>query len=155
VGFTAVMDKLLEFELALRDLYQWFSNGFRIDQEAAKTFGRLAIQEEKHANLIRYQKRLWSANSPAIAAMGANLEEVDLLLAEIDTLRRRDNPPTLSEAIELSIRLERSAAEKLHRTVVTDSNPDLGPFISQLAGDDDKHIEMLESLAGNAARKAS
>jgi len=149
------MDKLLEFELALRDLYQWFSNGFRHDQEAAKTFGRLALQEEKHANLIRYQKRLWSANSPAIAAMEANLEEVDRLLEEIETLRRRNEPPTLVEALELSIRLERSAAEKLHRSVATDLNPDLGPFISQLAGDDDKHIEMLESLAGRATRKAS
>jgi len=156
MGISTFMNKLLEFKVALGNLYQWFSNGFQLDQEAARTFGRLALQEGKHANLIRYQKRLLGANASVIPAREGCFDDVERLLEEIDALRNRATPPTLTEALELSIRIERSAAEKLLPAVAAASGCGLSPLFSQLAADDDKHMEMLESLsARGVARKAS
>ena len=45
MSFSAVMDKLVTFELALRDLYGWLSDRFGQQPEVAKAFGRLSLQE--------------------------------------------------------------------------------------------------------------
>jgi rubrerythrin len=155
MGFLNILDKLLDFEIALANLYQWFSDGFRHYPEASKVFGRLSIQEQKHANLVKYQKRIAAGNGSSFQPIDVDLAEVNRLLKEIAMVRNSPQSPTLEVAIQLSIRLETSAAEKLHHTVVHTANPDLAPLVAQLARDDDKHVAVLESLLDRVTNKAS
>jgi rubrerythrin len=155
VNFAAAMDRLMEFELALRDLYGWLAAGFGHRPEVAKVFGRLSLQEQAHANLVRYQRRMATANGSAFLPLDGGLEEVDRLLGEIAEFRVTRPNPSLPEAIGIAKRLEQSAAERLHRTAVARSNPALADFIDRLAGDDQKHLEMLQELESRFLAKAS
>jgi rubrerythrin len=154
MSYSTLMDKLVDFEHELAELYLWFSNGFRHDQDASRVFGRLSMQKEKHVNLIRYQKRLANGNTSSFFPLDSNLDEIDRIFEVINEFRGQAQP-TLSEAIKLSIKLEGSAAKNLHRSAVTNSNSDIASFIAQLAGDDRKNLEMLESLAARSTSKAS
>ncbi len=155
MNFTAAMDRLMEFELALGDLYRWLATGFGHRPEIAKVFGRLSLQEQNHANLVRYQRRMAIANGSVFLPLVSDLGEIDRLLGEVAEFRANRPNPSLMEAIAFAKRIERSAAEKLHRTAVEHSNPALAEFIARLAGDDTKHVEMLEELESRFLAKAS
>lgn len=151
---SMLMEKLFQLEGALEDLYRWFSDGFRHDQEACKVFGRLSMQKAKHVNLIQYQKRMLNGTAPASEPCDEDIAKVGLLLTKIDEFRSRIRQPRLSESIDISIELEGTSSDILHRSAMSDSNPDLAPFIAQLA-DGARHVAMLRSLASRYAKHAS
>ena len=94
-------------------------------------------------------------NASAFQPVPTELDEVDRLLEEIAEFRASHARPRLADAVELAKRLEQSAAEKLHRTVVGQSNPELAGFIERLASDDHKHLELLEELEREFVKRAS
>jgi len=155
MGFTVVMNKLQEFELALSDLYRWFSDSYRSDDDISKAFSRLGLQEANHANLIGYQKKLSSIASTAFLAVEIDLCGIDGAIAEISRLRNSGEPPSVTEAIELSLRLEQAPTELIYRCDLTKANPSLKPFIAQLVGNDRGHRRLLQSLLKRRAAAAS
>jgi rubrerythrin len=102
-----------------------------------------------------FQKRLAATNTSAFQSVEVDISEIDRLLQEIEDFKELHRTPSLTQAIQFAIELEASAAENLHRSLIAEANPNLSPLVEQLAGDDDRHLEMLESLQAKIAQKAS
>jgi hypothetical protein len=146
MGSLGMLDKLLEFEVALEDFYKWLSETFKYDRDVSETFSRLSVQERAHANLIRNERRVATIHGSGSLSLAADPEDVDRLLGLIDAFRGRGNDPDLSMAIEVARTLEGTAALKLHRLTVDAGDPPRTPFLEQLVANDLNHVEMLGEL---------
>jgi hypothetical protein len=61
--FLKVLQPIEELEKKISELYEWFSDIFADDAEAAVFFYRVSIDETAHADLVAYQLRVATQNS--------------------------------------------------------------------------------------------
>jgi len=146
MDIKSLLDRLLQLEIAMRDLYGFLAAVFKDEREAAALFVRLRAQEERHANLVKYQRRLVAHNPHRFRDVLTDVGDVDAVLASIHAFRSTDVRPSLGEAIDLAAELEGSAAERIHGSVVARSNPELAGLMAALGGEDDVHRRLLEEL---------
>ena len=145
------LDELLRLEIALGELYRWLSEVFGdSDPDAAAVFFRLSVQEEGHANLIRYHRRLVRRSAEVPAEVEAFDAVVRDAVERIMTFRNSTGRPTLAEAAALAAEVESLAADSIHARLATHSPAELGGFVSSLLRDDRRHLEMVESLRERA-----
>jgi rubrerythrin len=149
----ALLSSLEKIELEMASLYEWLSGVFSEDLEASGLFFRMAMQEKSHANLIRYGKKLVHQTPSDFGEVDFDVSEIDPLLEAIRASKGQNPPPELDEAIALALSLEESPAERIHRKILIDSNPEVQNLIRSLAAADDEHLSGLKHFA--AKRKLS
>ncbi len=146
MDIKSLLDRLLQLEIAMRDLYRFLAAVFRDDHDVAALFHRLEAQEERHANLVRYQRRLVAHNPNRFRDVDVDLGGLEAVLDSIRAFRSGGDRPPLAAAIDLAVELEGSAAERIHGSVVAHSNPELAALMAALGGDDHLHRRLLEDL---------
>lgn len=149
----SILDDLLRLEVAMGDLYRWLTGVLATDHpQAAAVFFRLCIQEEGHANLVRYHRRLArtvTGSTDDEEGISADLREA---VAAVDRFRADHDPPTLHEAIEFAVALEESAAERIHARLVSARVG--GSLVASLLDEDRRHRDQLRQLQLRHARSA-
>ncbi len=141
----SILDEMLRLEGAMANLYRWLTGVLAADHpRAAAVFFRLCIQEEGHANLIRYHRRLARTVNGSNEIADDIAAELRQVTARIDELRARSESPTLAEAVEFAIGLEDSAAERIHAQLV--SHRIGGSLVASLLDEDRRHRDVLQKL---------
>jgi hypothetical protein len=146
MDIKSLLDRLLQLEIAMRDLYGFLAAVFRDEHDVAALFLRLEAQEERHANLVRYQRRLVAHNPTRFQDVDVDLGGLDAALDSIHAFRNGGDRPPLAAAIDLAKELEGSLAERIHGSVVALANPELAALMTALGGDDQLHRRLLEDL---------
>ncbi len=142
-----VLRPLHELERSLGELYQWFSEAFAGDGEAAFVFHRLFLEEQSHVRLIEYQRRLARSNPTAFGNVEVNLEEIQRAIARIGAIRNGGNPPELKEAVRLALEFETGAAEVHIRSAIKQANADVSRLLDSLGTSDKQHVSSLRAFA--------
>jgi rubrerythrin len=145
----STLDALLRLETAMVDLYARLSEHFANDNpDAAGAFFRLSMQENGHANLIRYHKRISRSRPFDGVDLGAIAEQATQLAAHVESYRRNGNV-SLGDALEFAILMEDSAAESIHAQLAAQLDRQTASFASTLVKDDQRHLEILKELSVN------
>jgi rubrerythrin len=154
MNLVAALARLAAFERSIGLLYDWFAQVLP-DEEVATAFGRLALQEQTHANLLEHVRRVAVHSGGARPLVGLDLAELDALTDLGLTLQRREGTPAVAEAVNAAILIELSAAERIHGDLSNHSDPELRVLFTTLAQDDDRHLRQLMELAGRVERRAA
>jgi rubrerythrin len=142
-----LLSSLEKVELEMASLYEWLSGVFGEDSEASGLFFRMAMQETSHANLIRYGKKLVHQAPNSFGEVDFDTSEIEPLLAAIRASRDQNPPPSLEEAVSMALKFEESPAERIHREILINSNPEVQQVIRSLAAADDEHLAELKDFA--------
>jgi rubrerythrin len=145
------LSRLESIEKTMADFYEWLSEIFSSDAEAAGLFFRMALQERSHASLLRYGRKLVNRSPSDFEDVDFDAHSVDALLAAIADFRRDRPKPSLAEALFFAMKTECHPAENAHREVLAVSNPEIGQIIRSLAIADDEHHQTFKSFAQQRA----
>lgn len=141
------LDHLGDVETAAADFYDFLAKQFAHHREASGLFYRMSIQERNHRNLIRFCKRMVSRDSASYHKVDFDVELVSAFLKEVRNFKKLHPSPDLKQAIEFALSLESHAVEGLHSSLMADSNPRMRSLMEQLAEEDSRHVQQLESFA--------
>jgi rubrerythrin len=142
-----VLSHLERIETEMASLYEWLSDAFASDSDAAGLFFRMALQEKSHASLLRYGRKLVSRSPTDFDDVEFDATSVDDLVDAIRSFRSNHPQPTLGEALLFAMKVECHPAENSHRRVIVRSNPEVGRVIESLATADEEHHRALETFA--------
>ena len=141
------MLKLMEkTELSAAALYRWFSDLFSQDEEAAFLFYRLSVEEDGHANLVRFIIRLAGKaqmDGTDIDMDSAEMEKAIEEMNHVQTLAKL----SLKQAVQLSLNLENQVFEYHGRNAVIQALPTIGPLVFSLGRLDEAHMRALAEFA--------
>lgn len=138
---------LAEFEGKVAELYEWYSELFKADAEAAFVFFQLAAEEHAHVKIIEYQRRMVRNSPKEFADVTLDLKPVEEALATIATLRSAPRPPLLEDALRAALTLETSAAEYHYKTAMKQANAGAARLLDALGTADRTHLGKLVEFA--------
>jgi rubrerythrin len=141
---SKVLELLEGLEERIGDLYQWFAELFADDDEARALFERLSKDEDGHANIVRFQRRMLMKNKGLHRQVDVDLEQIKELMTKI-ARAREDDPPSLEDALILASRLEADACEYHYRSLF-DPETDMGRMVLSLGRSDQQHLEILQDV---------
>ena len=141
-----VLDTMETFEGMMAETYEWLSEIFADDEDAAAFFTRMSRDEVGHRNLVRYEKKLVRENPTAFGEVTVKPEIIDEAIRKVELFRRSEPPPTLTQALTFSMMMENDVVERLHRDAILMTNPTLAGLINSLARADAAHEKELESF---------
>lgn len=139
--------RLGDLELALADLYEWYSDVFASDPEAVYVFIKMAREERAHYRLIDFHRRLLVRDPRLSVEIDLELGEILALVARAKALRSAKAPPTLAEAMREAIAMEASAADSLYRNTLFEQHPELARLLGALGAEDRAHVERIRGMA--------
>jgi rubrerythrin len=143
-----VLEKLEEFEARISLLYKRLSELFDKDPEASSLFSRLSVEEEMHASIVRYQRRLVVQNTKMFEHVEFEAVELDELTKAIEKLDSFERAvPSLEEALRFALELEGDATECHYKAALAGMKPELLPFFKSLASFDSMHLHEFERFA--------
>lgn len=142
-----VLDAIEKVELKISELYKYFNKLFADEKGAAALFFRMSLDEQSHADLIKYQRRLARQNKNLSKDIEMDISRVDKLISEIDNIIGSHKPLSLGEAIKLSIEIENDIMEYHGRHAMIKTVTEVAELLKNLFGEDHKHIELLKELA--------
>lgn len=141
------LEILKKLEMKAHDLYEYYNRIFLSDREAAGAFYELSLEEKSHADMLDYQIRMVRKNRAMFKDVDIDLGAVVEMIGRIDSSVSAPIPPSLGEALTLSIELEGGAYEYHYSTLLIKSNPDVAPLIRALGSSDKEHAAILKDLA--------
>jgi rubrerythrin len=143
-----VLEKLEEFEAGISLLYKRLSELFADDSEASLLFSRLSVEEEMHASIVRYQRRLVVQNTKMFEHVefeGVELDELTKAIEKVDSFETA--VPSLEEALRFALELEGDATECHYKAALAGVKPELLSFFKSLASFDSMHLHEFERFA--------
>ena len=147
MNIQTLFKPLTHFEGKIAELYEWYSELFEDDAEAAFVFIQLAAEEHGHLKMIEYQRRLVRKNPRNFADVSLDLKPVEDALVTLATLRNTPHPPSLEEALRAALMLETSAAEYHFKTAMKQANPNAARLLDALGTSDRDHLGKLVEFA--------
>jgi hypothetical protein len=141
-----VLDLLEKLETKISELYEWFSRTYAYDAGATSLFYRISIDEIAHANLVRYEKKLAVQNSKIFSEIHLDVVVVSTTLEKVISVLS-GTPPSLEQAVKISLDIENSAAEAHYRNAIGKATPEISQLLKSLGGFDSRHIEVFSNFA--------
>lgn len=145
-NIMTVLNMLEEIEITMKNLYHWISEEFSDDPELYRFFHRMSREEETHAGMVRYQKRLIRQNPDSFDEVSADLSELREFLQFISSILQKRPLLTPEKALNLAINLEEMDEERMYRDVVVESYPELKELIHSLTQSDKEHCVFLKDF---------
>jgi len=142
-----VLRPLEQLERQLADLYQWFSELFETDREAAFVFQRMHLDENSHVRLIEYQRRLARGNPGVFGDVDVSLDALQVAIARVERIRGGASALTLEEAVHAALELESRAAEYHYSNAIQQASPEMKRLFDSLGVGDEQHVKYLRDLA--------
>ncbi len=140
-----MLTRLEKLETDMARLYEWFSHVFREDEAAAAFFYGVSVEEEVHANIVRYQRRLVSQNIKNFTGADFDLSPIEKTLFDIAAIRA-ETPPSLEEALTYAVELEHGIAEEHYRTILKKGNPEIEGLLKSLGAFDLRHLHCFQEF---------
>ena len=140
--------KLVEsIEQLMADLYERFSEAFAADEDATGFFYRMSRDEISHRNLVQFQQRLAKKNPKDFGEVNLEIDLFAAATEKIQYFMKRENTPTLEEAVRIGIDFENDVVEHLYRTVIAESNPAVQDLVKNLGRQSEIHRKHIQDFA--------
>lgn len=140
--------KLVEsIEQLMADLYESFSETFAADEDATGFFYRMSRDEISHRNLVQFQERLVKKNPRDSSEVNLDLDLFNATTEKVQYFMKKGDPPTLEEAVRISIDFENDVAEHLYRTVIAEANPAVQDLVKNLGRQSEIHRKHVQDFA--------
>jgi len=149
MDFWVALRRLEDFELELENLYVWFSRAYESDPSVSALFRNLGLEERAHANILRYQQKVFLKNRHLFKDIEIDIGIMDDIMRRSKELRSSEAAPTTEEALELSYEIENSIAEHYYVLAGRQSNPDLKDLLTTLAAGCNEHHRRLAQFFGS------
>ncbi len=146
-NIMTVLNILEEIEKSMKNLYLWVSESFSGEPELYRFFQRMSREEETHAGMVRYQKRLIRQNPDSFAEVSADLTELQEFLQCVTSILENKPKLTPEKALKLAIELEGMDEERMYRDVIVESYPELKELIHNLTRSDKEHLLFLKNFS--------
>ncbi len=147
MNIEAVLRPLADLERSVAELYEWYSDLFASDPEASRAFSRMAIEEQGHARLVEYQRKLVRNDASLSVDVTMDLDGINGVLETVRSLRAAAPPPTLEQAIRASLSIEERSAESHDRNALKLAVPRVALLLAALGSEDRLHDGRLRELA--------
>lgn len=136
-----------DLELALADLYEWYSDVFASDPEAVYVFIKMAREERAHYRLIDFHRRLLGRDPRLSVEVDLEPGEIVTIVGKARTLRTPTALPSLAEALREALAMEASAADSLYRSTLFEQHPEFVKLLGALGAEDRAHVERIREMA--------
>ncbi len=147
MDIQTMFEPLVKFESDLAGLYEWYSELFRHDNEAAFVFIHLAAEEQAHVTIVKYLRRLVRNSPKEFADVTLDLEPVEEALVTIASFRSAPQSTSLEEALRAALTLEKIESEYHLRASVEQANAHVARVLDALGTADRIHLGKLVAFA--------
>lgn len=141
-----ILDHLAKVEQTIGKLYAHFSAQFSDNPAAADFFAKLSDDEKMHYDLVAYQRRLVKGNEQFFTDLEFKTDEGDRLVKHAESVIRSGSKLSLKDAVELARKIEATAAEHHHKSLIGKSNAEMGTLIKSLGSADQAHGEQIRKF---------
>jgi len=143
----ALLRPLERIESLMAEIYQALAEAHKDDADAARLFGRLALEERSHASQVQYVHRMARQSRQPFAEVDADLVDVRQTLEDLESLSGAVRNLSLEDALSLVLGLENSAAEAHARPALADAGGEMATLLRGLTHGDAKHVKALADFA--------
>jgi diguanylate cyclase (GGDEF)-like protein/PAS domain S-box-containing protein len=137
-----------DIETSKGQLYDWFSESFAAETELSQLFGRLALDQVAHRNVIQYQTRIVMRNPRIFRQLKIDFQELNGICAAIESFRQSCPNPTLDEALQATLDFEALSLALFDQEFFRGLRAHFGPFVDNIRNGIHKHSEQLRRAAG-------
>lgn len=138
-----ILEKCWVIEETCAHIYRHFGKLFAHDQYVSDLWHKVAAEEDHHADQFRLAAcHLGTGMKDVVAAD----KKVKSLLGKLEKVheRIRVKPPTLPEAFEMALYIEKSLAEYHIDSILTYADNDLSKLFTKMEQYDQGHLLMLQ-----------
>lgn len=144
----ALIAPLEQIEAGMEALYAALAaNLVEDDPYASQVFARLSFEERSHLSKIAYLRRLLRQRSVPLNHVDINRRVLDEEIALLEDARLRLGSMSLTEAIDVAMRIEFGAGDCHARLAVAEANPEIAAVLVGLKEQDEAHGKRLAALA--------
>jgi hypothetical protein len=136
----AALDQLIELEERVGRLYTHFYGKFSDVPAVAGIWWEMALEEHEHAGALKMVKEL-ADPAGQVADIRKRLRPLQAMIKACERRAARDI--TLSEALAMAVRLERSEPDRLGRETVLAIGGNLPPIPRSAFAPHEAHLERL------------
>ena len=138
-----ILEKCWIVEETCAHIYRHFGRLFADDQYISDLWNKVASEEDHHADQFRLAAcHLGTGMKDVVAAD----KKVKVLLGKLEKVHEsiRLKPPTLAEAFELALYIEKSLAEYHIDSILTYSDNNLSRLFTKMEQNDQGHLLLLQ-----------
>jgi rubrerythrin len=131
-------------EFACAELYHYFAELFKDDRDVFLLWLKTAMEEENHARLFALVAKLRRSN--IVETIRIDLIDAEVALIYVRSLieKMKENPPSLEEALRLSIDLEEKLDGFMMGNVLGFADPSYEKSFLAITNADNRHVESLQ-----------
>jgi len=143
MDFGVAMRQLESLERELGLLYLGFAESYASEPSLAEMFGGLSNEENKHADIVNYQLRLFRRNKGQFKDIEVDTTEISRLTEHVRELKNRQESLSWEEALEVAYEMENTAAEHYMMLAGSQANPDIRGLLKAMASSCNEHHSRL------------
>jgi rubrerythrin len=145
---TNILNICTEVEDTVAILYRFFSKLFKDNETISNLFFKTSLEEDEHANQFRLASRLYGAGMKSVKT---DTRQIESILKKIQSVYEaaQKSPPTLKEALGLSVKIEYALSGYHMNSIVVFDDPNLLKLFSSMKKNDDAHVQMLQQAFGS------
>jgi rubrerythrin len=138
-----LLEECCAIEEKCADIYRHFGKIFSTSKDISSLWNKVASEEDHHANLFRMAIRTIKPGKSDKVPYSKNLRDIinalELIHQDVET-----NRPSLADAFELALKIEKSLAEFHIDSIVKFSDSDISKLFLQMEKHDQGHLELLQ-----------
>ena len=136
-----------DIESTKGQLYDWFSELFIPEGELSALFGRLALDQVAHRNVIQYQTRIVMRNPRIFRDLKIDFLELSGICAAMESFREACPNPGAADALQASLDFEALSLALFDQDFFRGLRIHFGPFVDNIQNGMRKHMEQLRRAA--------
>ena len=137
-----------DIETTKGQLYDWFCEFFAGEPELTALFGRLALDQVAHRNVIQYQTRIVMRNPRVFRQLKIDFVELNGICAAMEAFRESCPAPAPTDALQASLDFEALSLALFDQEFFQGLHTHFGPFVDNIQKGISKHMDQLRRAAG-------
>ncbi|MHB8058254.1 MAG: ferritin family protein [Desulfuromonadaceae bacterium] len=146
-----LLEKCREIELLCKELYDYFAELYSDDNNAVHLWRKTAMEEQNHADQFTLALKLRKDLPCTVLTDSARVESI-LSQLRIVIAKVKAEPPSLVDALNSAIKLEKHLSEFHIDCVASFENESYRKMFNAMMSSDNEHIESLQDQYNKLTR---
>jgi hypothetical protein len=142
-----VLGHLERLESSTKSLYENYSKLFSDDREVSGLFYSLNLNKQSRAELVRYQKRMVMKAPDDFQEVDVDMDAIESDVLRVKAALAHGDKTKLEDAVKLTVRLETDVAGGYYRSVMEQSNPQVGLLLRSLDTESNEQLRNITFFA--------
>jgi len=146
-----LLEKCREIELLCKELYEYFALIYADNEDAVRLWRKTAMEEQNHADQFTLALKLRKDLPCTVLTDSARVESI-LSQLRIVIAKVKAEPPSLVDALNSAIKLEKHLSEFHIDCVARFENESYRKMFNAMMSSDNEHIESLQDQYNKLTR---